>query len=70
VQDWESGHLPKIVKLLRSHGVFAEAQQAVYKYLQAARLKLEALPESESRSGLSFLTQYLAQQTDALERQA
>jgi octaprenyl-diphosphate synthase len=68
VKDWEPAFFLKIVELLRSYGALEEARLAVHQYLQTARQELCLIPESESRSALYFLTQYLGQQTDALER--
>jgi octaprenyl-diphosphate synthase len=68
VTEWEPGHFLKVLDLLRAYGVFQEARLAVHQYLQAARQRLSALPESESRSALYFFAQFLGQQTDALER--
>jgi octaprenyl-diphosphate synthase len=66
VQDWEPGHLPRLLKLLQSHEALNESCQAAHEYLDTARRSLRALPESESRISLFRLADYLAQQTDAL----
>jgi geranylgeranyl pyrophosphate synthase len=68
IKDWEPAHFLQVVDLLRIHGVFDDARQAVHQYLETARQTLNVLPESESRRALFFLAQYLGQQTDALER--
>jgi octaprenyl-diphosphate synthase len=66
VQDWKPGNLPRVVKWLEKHDALAVARQAVHDYLAAARETIVALPKSDSRAGLFGLTDYLAQQTDAL----
>jgi len=68
VQDWDLRYFERVLSLLRTYGVFDDARKAVHQYLLQARQKLNLLPESESRNALYFLTQYLGQQTDALEQ--
>ena len=48
----------------------SKSRRAVHDYVGAARKTLECLPPSESRTGLLGLTEYLAQQTDALREPA
>ncbi len=66
VQHWEPGHFPQLMSLLQAHQTLEASSQAVDQYLHSARQTLKVLPESESRAGLFCLTEYLAQQTDAL----
>jgi octaprenyl-diphosphate synthase len=66
VQAWEPGFFPQIMGLLQTHRALDESRLAVHQYLQAARKTLNCLPESDSRTGLLGLTEFLAQQTDAL----
>src|SRR6266571_795355 len=66
VQNWEPGHFPQLMGLLQTHQALEASRQAVHQYLHSARHTLKVLPESESRAGLFGLTEYLAQQTDAL----
>jgi geranylgeranyl pyrophosphate synthase len=66
VRNWEPRHFPRLLKLLQSHESLNESCRAVHQYLHAARQSLDVLPESESRISLFRLTDYLAQQTDAL----
>jgi geranylgeranyl pyrophosphate synthase len=55
-----------LLEILREHQALDGSREAVQQYLQAARQTLGVLPETESRLGLFGLTEYLAQQADAL----
>ncbi len=66
VQNWEPGHFPQLMGLLQTHQALEASRQAVHQYLHSARHTLNGLPESESKAGLFCLTEYLAEQTDAL----
>ena len=66
IQDWDPASLPQVMELLQTHEAMDESRRAVHQYLQGARKALHTLPESESRSSLSGVVDYLAQQTDAL----
>jgi octaprenyl-diphosphate synthase len=66
VQDWQPGYLPRVIKWLQKHDALAASRETVHAYLAAAREPIVSLSESESRAGLFGLTDYLAQQTDAL----
>jgi octaprenyl-diphosphate synthase len=66
VQDWQPGYLPRVVKWLQKHDALAASRHTVQAYLAAAREAIVSLSESESRAGLFGLTDYLAQQNDAL----
>jgi octaprenyl-diphosphate synthase len=66
VQNWKPGNLPRVVAWLHKHDALAGARRTVHEYLVSAREAIVSLSESESRAGLLGLTEYLAQQTDAL----
>jgi octaprenyl-diphosphate synthase len=66
VGDWQRTYLPKAARWLHKHDALAASRQAVHDYLGVARGTIVSLCESESRAGLFGLTEYLAQQTDAL----
>ena len=66
VQSWEPRYFPLLLELLQTHGALEASRRAVHHYLHAARHSLSSLPESESRTSLLRLTDYLAQQIDAL----
>jgi len=66
VRDWNPRHFPSLLKILQDHHTLEGSRRAVHQYLQAARQKLGILPESQSRTGLAGLTDYLAQQVDGL----
>jgi len=66
VQAWDPSFFPQIMSLLLTHRALDESRLAVHQYLQTARKTLINLPESASRTGLLGLTEFLAQQTDAL----
>jgi octaprenyl-diphosphate synthase len=66
VQNWDPCCFPLLLELLQTHGALDASRRAVHHYLHAARQSLSALPESESRTSLFRLTDYLGQQIDAL----
>ena len=66
IQDWDPAFFPQLLDLLQAHGALDESRRAAHQYLQLAGKTLHGLPESESRSSLSCLVDYLAQQTDSL----
>src|SRR5688500_17677352 len=66
VQNWQPENLERVVKWLSKYHALGVSQQTVREYLSAARKALAVLRESESRAALFALTDYLAQQTDAL----
>ncbi|HXG48797.1 MAG TPA: polyprenyl synthetase family protein [Methylomirabilota bacterium] len=67
IANWEPQAIPRVMDLLRAHGVFAEARETVQRHLEAARQELAKVPDSDDRRALYLLTRYLGQQTDALE---
>ena len=52
--------------LLGQYGALPESRAAIHQYIQAARAALDEVPASASRAALTGLTEFLAQQTDAL----
>ena len=66
VREWDTGQLPGLLKILRDHRTLEGSKRAVHQYLDSARERLGALPETESRTALASLTDYLARQTDDL----
>jgi len=66
VQDWQPENLPPVLQWLEKCDALGTSRHAVHRYLGSAREALVSLPKSESRAGLFGLTEYLAQQTDAL----
>ena len=66
VRDWKPQNLPALVGLLRKYQALEGSQITVQQYLETARQSLSVLPDTESSLGLSSLTDYIAQQTDAL----
>ena len=66
VQNWQPPHLRRVSELLVRYATLATTVETLTKHLDAARQALSALPESEGRSGLMGLTDFLARQTEAL----
>jgi octaprenyl-diphosphate synthase len=66
VDKWDPGHLPAVRAELLRHGALDESRGAIHQHLDAARQALSILPESGSKSALTRLTGFLAQQTDGL----
>jgi octaprenyl-diphosphate synthase len=66
VQEWKPGSMRRIAKLLAKYTTLTASLEIISQYLGRARQFLQVLPVSSGRSGLSSLTEYLAQQTDAL----
>jgi len=58
--------LPQVVEMVEKYDAFAESRAVIQRYLDAARQALAMLPHSEGRAGLTGLTEYLAEQTEAL----
>ena len=63
---WEPAFLPGVVELMVKHEAFAESRAVIQEYLVAARQALLPLPPGDGRSGLAGLTDFLAEQTEAL----
>jgi octaprenyl-diphosphate synthase len=66
IEQWTPGSLAPVLELLAKHDTLAESLEIIQQYLQQARGKLKALPESANQAGLLGLTQFLARQTESL----
>ena len=66
LENWEPAFLPEVVELIEKYDAFAESRAVIQHYLDAARQALMPLPPSEGRAGLMGLTEFLAEQTEAL----
>jgi len=66
LENWEPSFLPEVVEWIEKYDAFAEARAVIQHYLSAARQALMPLPASEGRAGLMGLTEFLAEQTEAL----
>jgi octaprenyl-diphosphate synthase len=64
--NWQPAFLAGVIELMARYEAFAESRSVIQQYLVAARESLMALPPGEGRAGLGRLTEYLAEQTDAL----
>jgi octaprenyl-diphosphate synthase len=64
--NWQPACLAGVVELMVKYEAFAESRSVIQQYLVAARESLRALPPGEGRSGLAGLTEFLAEQTEAL----
>jgi octaprenyl-diphosphate synthase len=65
-QNWEPGLLAEVVELVEKYDAFSATRAVVQQYLEAARQSLMTLPASSGRAGLVGLTDFLAEQTEAL----
>lgn len=66
IQTWEPRHFPQLLEFLERHEALPGCREVIHEYLHVARRSLDALSPSESRVSLQVMTDYLAQQTDAL----
>jgi octaprenyl-diphosphate synthase len=66
VQDWNPGFLPEVLSLISRYDVLRESRGVIQEYLTAAQQALAVLPAGQGRDSLFGLTQFLAQQTEAL----
>jgi octaprenyl-diphosphate synthase len=66
---WEPSQLPALLATLKRHNALAESRASVDQYLAMAREQIKLLPETDSRSALRELTDFLAEQTAALREQ-
>jgi octaprenyl-diphosphate synthase len=66
VRNWQPGALVQVGAWLAQHDTLAPSVEIIHQYLEKARQRLHALPESPGRAGLFGLTEYLARQTDVL----
>lgn len=68
IQDWQPEEIMEVTAMLTKYETMGPSLQSVHDYLEKARRLLHALPESRGRVCLSGLTEYLARQTDTLDR--
>jgi octaprenyl-diphosphate synthase len=66
VQNWQPSALGRVNEWLIKYETFEPSLQVVSRCLDEARRTLRVLPESDGRAGLMELTDFLAQQMDAL----
>jgi octaprenyl-diphosphate synthase len=70
LREWKPRQISELLSILAGLQVAEECRASVRQLLQSAKAKLIALPESDSRIGLEFLTDYVAHQTELLGAQA
>jgi octaprenyl-diphosphate synthase len=63
---WEPAFLAGVIELMAKYESFSESRSIIQQYLVAAREALMALPPGQGRLGLAGLTEFLAEQTEAL----
>jgi octaprenyl-diphosphate synthase len=66
VRNWDPAFLPDMLQIIKRHNALHLSRAVVQDYLTAARQALTALPEGGGRSRLYGVTDFLAQQTEAL----
>jgi len=66
VQGWQAASIEQISELLFKYEALNASIEIVHQYLEQSRRILRGLPASTGRTGLLGLTEFLAQQTDAL----
>lgn len=66
VENWEPAFLPEVVELIEKYDALAECRRVIQQYLDAAQQSLKILPAKDGRAGLMGLTEFLAEQTEAL----
>ena len=66
IKDWQSENFTVVNELLDKYETFEPTRDVISHYLDQARRALCSLPESNGRSGLFHLADFLAQQTGAL----
>jgi len=66
IENWLPENFPLVHALLAKYETFEPTVAVINHYLEQARSALHSLPASPGRTGLFHLTDYLAQQTDAL----
>jgi len=64
--NWQPSFLAGVMELMAKYDAFNECRGCVQQYLDAGQQALMRLPASTGRSGLAALTEFLAEQTDAL----
>ena len=66
LHHWNPACLPEVVEMIGKYDAFNESRAVIQDYLAAAQQALSLLARANSRSGLLGLTQFLAEQTEAL----
>jgi octaprenyl-diphosphate synthase len=66
IEHWAPSYLPQLLKWLKQYKTLARSQEEIHSNLNAACQHLHPLPSTKGRAGLIGLTEFLAQQTDAL----
>lgn len=66
VQGWDAKNMPAIFELLSSCHALTESCRVIHQYLEKTRTVLEKLPKSDSLNALLALSDFLAQQIEAL----
>jgi octaprenyl-diphosphate synthase len=66
IANWNPSAMERVAGLLARYEMLGPSLQIIGDYLAKARQTLRALPETEGRSGLQGLTEFLARQTEAL----
>jgi octaprenyl-diphosphate synthase len=66
IQNWQATALPRISELLRRYETLGPTVEIIEQHLDQARTTLRLLPESDGRSGLFGMTEYLSRQTAVL----
>jgi octaprenyl-diphosphate synthase len=64
--NWEPAYLACVVELMAKYDAFSECRASVQRHLDTARQALVMMPASAGRMGLDGLTDFLAEQTEAL----
>ncbi|MSU59529.1 MAG: polyprenyl synthetase family protein [Pedosphaera sp.] len=66
IQDWQPGLMPRVSELLARHDTLAPTLEILGQHLDRAREALRGLPDSDGRTSLLGLTDFLTRQTEAL----
>jgi len=66
ISGWDPSCLEEVVAMIAKYEAFQESRGVIQTYLATAQEALAAAPENEGTSGLLGLTQFLAEQTEAL----
>jgi octaprenyl-diphosphate synthase len=64
--NWEPPFMAGLIEMIAKYDAFSECRASVQQYLDAARKSLAMLPASSGRTALGALTEFLAEQTEAL----
>jgi octaprenyl-diphosphate synthase len=66
IESWRPENFSTVNELLVKYETFEPSLEVIHRYLEQARMALQILPESSGRASLLGLTDFLAQQTEAL----